>query len=185
MVLQSGQGVFRALEDARQARSNPSSEWGRTCDRGTARNLWISRAPPYRDSRSCHRSSGRTRPPFGRNGGSSRCSRCGKFLGAILIVLVRHQVARDLLAHELIERLVLLNGPDDVIAIPVHLRYREIRCIAGGVRVSHYIEPVTSPVLAIAEMRAADRRLSLALLAIDRQRSPLPRSGVGGMPVRS
>ena len=32
-----------------------------------------------------------------------------KFLGTILVVLVRHQVAGELLAQELVERLVLLH----------------------------------------------------------------------------
>ena len=58
-------------------------------------------------------------------------ARRGQFLGAIFVILVRQQIARDLFAQELIERLVLLNetgsrscdtGTSPARGNPTHLR---------------------------------------------------------------
>jgi len=49
------------------------------------------------------------------------------------------QVARDLLADELVEGLVAVEDPDDVVAVKVGLRNRVVRSVACGVGVTNNV----------------------------------------------
>ena len=67
-----------------------------------------------------------------------------------LVLRVRgHEVARDLLANELVVRLVTIERIDHVIAIAIGLRDGIVGAVAGGIRIAHDVEPVPAPTLAV------------------------------------
>src|SRR5690348_4333388 len=58
-------------------------------------------------------------------------------------------VACDLLLHEPVVRLVIVKGLDHIIAITPGIWVIRVGLIAGAVRVSHHVQPVARPSLAV------------------------------------
>ena len=62
-------------------------------------------------------------------------------------------VAGDLLADELVVRLVGVEGVDDVVAVAPGLGHGEVGRLAGRVGVADHVEPVPAPLLAVGRRR--------------------------------
>ena len=75
-------------------------------------------------------------------------SRRNLVVHSLLGAPVRQQVARDLLTYELVERLVVVERADDVVAVPPCDRERKVPCPAHRVGIAHDIQPVPAPALA-------------------------------------
>ena len=72
---------------------------------------------------------------------------------AVVAFLIRDaaaQVTRELIAHEFIIRQIAIERRDDPVAVAAHLRNGIVRVITRCVRVTHHIQPVTAPALAIS-----------------------------------
>ena len=74
---------------------------------------------------------------------------------AFLVVCVRQQVARDLLADELVVGLVLIHRSDDVVAVFPRGREGEVPLLARALGIARDIEPVPAP--ALAELRRREQ----------------------------
>ena len=61
---------------------------------------------------------------------------------------VLQQVAREMLGDELVVGNVLVQGPDDVIAILPRVRDRRVELVAPGLGVADEVQPVPPPALA-------------------------------------
>src|SRR5262249_35718016 len=59
-------------------------------------------------------------------------------------------VARDLLADELVVRLVFVERFDDIVAVTISRSHWIIRIVSGRVRVTRDIEPMPSPFFAVS-----------------------------------
>ena len=83
--------------------------------------------------------------------GDKETTRRNARAGAIIRMnsATREQVTSDLFAHELGVWLVFVEGVNDVVAILVGFRNREVRGVTGRVCIAHNIQPVTSPALTI------------------------------------
>ena len=66
-----------------------------------------------------------------------------------VVVLLRDDVAGDLLPHELVKGLVAPEGVDDPVAILACLADGVVGAVAGRVGVARNVEPVTSPALTV------------------------------------
>ena len=61
-------------------------------------------------------------------------------------------IARDLLDHEFVVRLVLVEGVDDIVPIAPGIRQIGIPFVAGGVGITGEVEPETRPTLTVARV---------------------------------
>src|SRR5207247_370330 len=59
----------------------------------------------------------------------------------------RQEVARDLLADELIVRLVRVERGDDVVSIPPRFGKGEVALLAGALGEARHVQPVPAPAL--------------------------------------
>jgi hypothetical protein len=76
------------------------------------------------------------------------------YFSALHIGLTRPQfVPRDLLHQKAVVRFVPVETPDDVVPISPRLLVEDIRLIAARIRITHHIEPVPRPSLAIRRRR--------------------------------
>ena len=78
-----------------------------------------------------------------------------ELLGALLVVLCRQQIAGDLLAQELVVRLVLVERRDDVVAIAPGMRVSEVDVLARALRIAGHVQPVAAP--SLAELRRGEQ----------------------------
>src|SRR6476660_9107807 len=73
-----------------------------------------------------------------------------RFVMDLWSIVFGQQVSGDLLADELVVGLVLIEGFNHVIAVSVCRRYWIIRIVSRCIRVTHDIQPMTSPFFAIS-----------------------------------
>ena len=76
----------------------------------------------------------------------------------------RHLVASYLFVYEAIERLVLVEGPDDVVAIAKGVAERDVLVQTVGVCVASDIEPMPAPTFAI--VRGLEQPLDDSLVGV-------------------
>ncbi len=78
-----------------------------------------------------------------------------ELFGALRVIFRGQQIARQLLAQELVIGLVLVERLDDVVAIPPGVRKGEVDVLARALRVACHVQPVTAK--AFAEMRGVEQ----------------------------
>ena len=78
------------------------------------------------------------------------------------------QVSRDLLPHELIEREIVVERIDNVVAIAPRIAERVILVDASGIGIPSHIQPVAPPALAVMgrAQQALDKSTERLIVAI-------------------
>ena len=95
-------------------------------------------------------------------------------------------VAGELLEDEAVERLVGVEGADDVVAIAPGVGPRFVELVAVGVGVAGEVEPVPAPALAVVRRLASSRSITFSQASGDVSLTNASiSSGVGGRPIRS
>ena len=87
-------------------------------------------------------------------------ARSGQLVGALVSIPVRHQIAGDLLDDEAVERFVVVERADDVIAVPPRVVKDSGAAPADRVGIAGHVEPVPPPPL--AKMRALQQAIDPA-----------------------
>lgn len=106
-------------------------------------------------------------------------------LTSFLIALVGQEVAGDLFADKAVERLVVVESPDDIVTVAPCVFDGAGTASAGRVRIPGYVKPVPPP--ALSEMRRIKKLVNEGLIVfegwVSREFSMTP--DFGGSPMRS
>ena len=80
-------------------------------------------------------------------------------IAALLGSFCGHQISRDLLAYEVVERFVVIEGINDVVPVTPGLVEGVVAVTAVRVGVSHEVQPVAAPFF--TELRTAEELLDV------------------------
>ena len=75
---------------------------------------------------------------------------CDQSLGAVGVTPVREDVASQLLAHELVIGLVLIERPDHVVAVAPGVAVHDVVVHPVAIRIARHVQPMPAPALPVA-----------------------------------